>query len=139
MFVEGEITTPWEGVSPEPDALARRYSLRNQLRFGASPELIVLSAELAQQRWMSDEIFAELSFELEEDAELEPLDLGERLLNCGYLRVDRVEEPGTFTVRGGVVECFIPVVLYRFASIFLAMNWSRFSNFRSIRWHPAGV
>ena len=108
MFVEGEITTPWEGVSPEPDALARRYSLRNQLRFGASPELIVLSAELAQQRWMSDEIFAELSFELEEDAELEPLDLGERLLNCGYLRVDRVEEPGTFTVRGGVVECFIP-------------------------------
>ena len=28
IFVEGEITTPWEGVSPEPDALARRYSLK---------------------------------------------------------------------------------------------------------------
>ena len=108
LFLEGEVNTPWEGVGPEPDVVAARYSLRNQLRVGATPEFIVMTSELAQQRWMSDEAFSELCSEFSVDDEIEPLALGQRLLDCGFLRVDRVEEPGTFTVRGGVVECFVP-------------------------------
>ena len=108
LYLEGETMTPWEGIGPEPEVVAARYALRNQLRLGNRPELIVISAELAQQKWMSDEAFEALCFELMVGQEIDPLVFGEKLLGCGFLRVDRVEEPGTFTLRGGVVECFIP-------------------------------
>ena len=108
VFLEGEVTTPWEGVGPEPEVVSARYALRNRLRRGAGPEFVIMTSELAQQRWMSDASFSTLCFELCVDDEIEPLLLGQRLLDCGFLRVDRVEEPGTFTIRGGIVECFVP-------------------------------
>ena len=111
VFVEGETNSPWEGVGPEPEVVAARCALRHAIRQGKSPDVIIASAELAQQRWMSDEVFESLCFTLALDDELEPVSLGERLLACGYLRVDRVEEPGTFTVRGGIVECFVPTMI----------------------------
>ena len=31
------------------------------------------------------------------------------LMVCGYQRVDTVEDPGTFAVRGGIIDCFVPL------------------------------
>ena len=75
-LLEGEVTTPWEGVGPEPEVVAARYALRNQPKRSASPDFIIMTSELAQQRWMSDASFSKLCFELCVDDEIEPSHLG---------------------------------------------------------------
>ena len=37
------------------------------------------------------------------------MDFTEKLIQCGYERVDRVETKGQFSIRGGIIDLFPPI------------------------------
>src|SRR6185503_2933050 len=50
--------------------------------------------------------FKNTGFTLRSGDEISPTDLGDRLADAGYTRQDPTDEPGEFSIRGGVVDFF---------------------------------
>jgi transcription-repair coupling factor (superfamily II helicase) len=96
---------PYEGLSPDPRISAHRLEALRLLAHGSGPRVVVASIRGLIQKPAPG------------SAELEPLhilvgetidrdDLVRRLAELGYLREDIAYEPGTFAVRGGIVDVF---------------------------------
>jgi len=96
---------PYEGLSPDPRISAQRLEGLRLLAHGAGARVIVASARGLIQKPAPG------------SADLEPLrvtvgevfdrdDLARHLVELGYLREDIAHDPGTFAVRGGIVDVF---------------------------------
>ncbi len=104
----GEPHTPFEDVSPDPAATFIRMGLRQRLIEGARPAVIVTSAAAVQSRWMPTSAFKAASQTLKPDEIVDREELARTLVGCGYQRVNMVEDEGTFSVRGGIVDVYAP-------------------------------
>ena len=100
--VDGHL--PFEGISPDPMGIAERLAFREQWSRGTVPHWLVIPVTAILGRWMAQESFMAAITALEVGGEIERDVLGEILLKHGYQRVDMVEDPGTYTVRGSVVD-----------------------------------
>jgi transcription-repair coupling factor (superfamily II helicase) len=96
---------PYEGLSPDPRTSAHRLEALRLLAHGSGPRVVVASARGFIHKPAPGA------------ADLEPLhiragesidrdELAMHLVELGYLREDVASEPGTFAVRGGVVDIF---------------------------------
>ena len=96
---------PYEGLSPDPRISAHRLEALRLLSHGSGPRVVVASARAFVQKPAPGA------------ADLEPLhiaatgtidrdDLVRRLVELGYERTDVAFEPGTFAVRGGIIDIF---------------------------------
>jgi transcription-repair coupling factor (superfamily II helicase) len=96
---------PYEGLSPDPRISAHRLEALRLITHGAGARVVVASARAFAQKPAPG------------SADLEPLyidargtidrdELARRLVELGYERTDIAAEPGTFAVRGGVVDIF---------------------------------
>jgi transcription-repair coupling factor (superfamily II helicase) len=96
---------PYEGLSPDPHISALRLEALRLLAHGAGARVVVASVRGFVQKPAPGA------------ADLEPLhvtvgevfdrdDLARRLVELGYLREDIAHDPGTFAVRGGIVDVF---------------------------------
>jgi transcription-repair coupling factor (superfamily II helicase) len=105
-------TTPWADVSPDRRAIVSRMATLFRLSQGMAAEVLVASAPALARRVIPRTAYADLvdvvqkGEELDRDATLRVLQRG------GYIRAPVVEDAGTFAVRGGVIDVFVP--LYRF-------------------------
>jgi transcription-repair coupling factor (superfamily II helicase) len=70
--------------------------------------IVVATLEAACFRGLSRELYRELCVRLELNAELDPAELAQRLVDMGYTSVDLVEAAGQFSKRGGIVDLFSP-------------------------------
>ena len=96
---------PYEGLSPDPRTSAHRLEALRLLAHGAGPRVVVASLRGFIQKPAPG------------SADLEPLrvtvgevfdrdELARGLVELGYVREDIAHDPGTFAVRGGIVDVF---------------------------------
>ena len=96
---------PYEGISPAPEAAARRAAAIRDLRAARGP-FVLVAPVLAAMQGLIPTLGTMPALELVAGRDLAPDDLAERLVDLGYLRTDLVEHRGEFAVRGGVLDVF---------------------------------
>lgn len=91
------------------DLFARRLALIRRIHEGTDlPQAIVAPVQSLMQGVPRPERLAELTLSLRNGAEIGPDALINWLGNTGYQRLDSIEEPGDFAVRGGIIDIFPP-------------------------------
>ena len=100
-------TLPWESRSPHADILERRAATLYRLAAG-EVSLVIAPAAAALWRYRDSTEYADLTRELEKDADVPLQDFLAHLGATGYARTEMVELPGQFAVRGGIVDIFSP-------------------------------
>jgi transcription-repair coupling factor (superfamily II helicase) len=96
---------PYEGLSPDPRTSAHRLEALRLLTHGAGPRVVVASTRGFIQKPAPgaselEPVAVRRGEAVDRDA------LARRLVELGYSREDVAAEPGTFAVRGGIVDIF---------------------------------
>ena len=104
-------TSPWADVSPERSAVLRRMSVLFRLSQGGEHAGLVLVASLRSiaRRVVPFLSLAGLVRTLHVNTEINRDDLVDFLRQSGYTRAPVCEDAGTFAVRGGVLDLFVPL------------------------------
>ena len=84
---------------------ARRMNIFNRLARGEKV-IVVATAEAAMQKTLSRQEFENSRIIIAPGKILSREDLLDKLVNCGYERVDQVDSIGHFSVRGGIIDLF---------------------------------
>ncbi len=98
---------PWQGLSPHADLLEQRAATLYRLASG-QVSIVVAALGAALWRYGDSEDYASRVRVLERDAEVSLEDLVQFLSAVGYERVEMVELPGQYAIRGGIVDIFSP-------------------------------
>ena len=96
---------PYRGMTPH----FRVAAARARALFGAArgdARLIIASAAALLPRVSPPERLLAASLEIRPGTEIEPQDLADLLVDAGFTREDPVDEHGSFTIRGGIVDLF---------------------------------
>ena len=96
---------PYRGLSPHFDIASARARTLHALSTGTA-RLVIASAAALLPRLSSPARFKATGFTVRSGDEISPIDLGDRLAAAGYRRQDPTDEPGEFSVRGGVVDFY---------------------------------
>ena len=96
---------PYRGLSPHFDIVSARARALHAMSVG-SARLLVASASSLLPRLTPPTRVKATGFMLRSGDEVSPVDLGDRLADAGYTRQDPTDEPGEFSVRGGVVDFY---------------------------------
>lgn len=94
---------PFSGVSPHPVQVRERWSVLDALRRGTCAR-VVLSVAALQTRILQPDALATATRVLRPGHRIPRSDLLPSLADLGYLTVPAVEDPGTYAVRGGLVD-----------------------------------
>jgi transcription-repair coupling factor (superfamily II helicase) len=105
-------TSPYAELSPDRRAVMRRLATLFRLSQGFAGQVLVASAPALLRRVIPRVELGKLTDILLPEAEIRRDALLETLARAGYGRTPVVEDPGTFAVRGGVIDLFVP--LYRY-------------------------
>ncbi len=99
--------TPFDGLSPHPDICESR-GITLWRAAVAEVSIVVAPAAAALQRTAPAKLYRELTWHIEAGDEvfLEDLEVG--LGALGYSRREPVEMVGQFSVRGGILDVFVP-------------------------------
>jgi len=103
---------PYFQLSPHPDLLIQRVSVLAELLQTRSPKILITTLPAILRKLPPKSIFNDYSDYLVAKEEMERDQFLLKLQDAGYLSVPLVEEPGTFAVRGGVVDVFAPHTLH---------------------------
>jgi transcription-repair coupling factor (superfamily II helicase) len=71
-------------------------------------KIIVASIESLAQKYIPFELYKDFTFRFKVGDTINLEQLNERLVQCGYERVDIVEAKGQFSIRGGIMDIFPP-------------------------------
>ena len=104
FFPEWE-TLPYEPTAPPPELIARRARTLYRLAEGART-ILVTSIPALLQRLMPTSVFIDACAELRAGKSIEREAFIARLLRLGYRRGSVVENPGEFSVRGGILDVY---------------------------------
>ena len=96
---------PYRGMNPHFRVAAARARALHAAARGTA-RLIVASAAGLLPRVSPPERLLRASLAITSGTEIEPLDLADLLVDAGFTRGDPVEEHGSFTIRGGIVDVF---------------------------------
>ncbi|HJV33963.1 transcription-repair coupling factor [Geomonas sp.] len=98
---------PFEAASPHPDVVGERLNALVRLLDGRGRALVLPLAS-ALQRVIPRRTLGEVCQYLVAGEELERETLVEKLVKLGYAHVPIVEDRGSFSVRGGILDIFPP-------------------------------
>lgn len=71
-------------------------------------KIIVASIESLAQKYIPFELYKKYTFKFKVGDTINLEDLNEKLIQCGYERMDVVEAKGQFSLRGGIMDIFPP-------------------------------
>ena len=108
QVLQGEAHTPFEVTGGNAREALARLALRRRLLAGDPPHTLVASAAAVQGTWLPAADFAAAQRTLQTGEEVDREALVHGLLQCGYQRVNQVEDEGTFAVRGGTIDVYVP-------------------------------
>jgi transcription-repair coupling factor (superfamily II helicase) len=102
-------TSPYADAAADPRSVALRLAALYRLvdPQAEPPQLVVVSVRSLLRRVIPPAEFLELCTRWREGDELPREDAVAALQRAGYTRVDVVEDPGTYAVRGGVIDLFV--------------------------------
>ncbi|MGK5083600.1 transcription-repair coupling factor [Bdellovibrionota bacterium FG-1] len=102
--------SPYSPIAPSLRTRLARIAVLQSLRSedpAERPRVVVTTIAALGQASLSPEFFARYCITLQKDQSIESREaVISRLIEAGYLRVDTVEDPGTFAVRGDIVDVF---------------------------------
>jgi transcription-repair coupling factor (superfamily II helicase) len=101
--------SPHAEMQPDRRTVMRRLALLYRLGHGHAPAVVVAPAAAVFRRVIPPREFADLCRVVEAHSSLEREVLVNDLCRAGYGRAPVVEDPGTFAVRGAVIDVFPPV------------------------------
>jgi len=106
----GEIdTSPYADVAADPRFVAARMAALHRLQdHDAPPRLVVASLRSLTRTVLSKATFEARTRTLAQGQSVDRDEILALLVDAGYERVEVVEDPGTFAVRGYVVDVFVP-------------------------------
>ncbi|HUJ77238.1 MAG TPA: DEAD/DEAH box helicase, partial [bacterium] len=107
-------TIPYDGFSPQKDTVSQRFQALAALQDAADahgdvqpvPPVLVTTPQALMQGMLDPAVFRSLRFTLRQGGRYARPVLLERLQQAGFHRVDLVEAPGEFSVRGEIVDLF---------------------------------
>lgn len=99
---------PFAHLSPPPDVQAAQLAALFALARTPTP-LVVTSAEALMMRTIPRRVFEDSVIRIAPAERFDLEALVEALAGAGYQRVPQTEEPGDFSVRGGIVNVFSPL------------------------------
>jgi transcription-repair coupling factor (superfamily II helicase) len=105
-------TSPYVDLSPDRRAIMARQAALFRLAHAMAGDVLVASAPALARRVLPRDGFMSLCDILQVGEQIQRDRTLARLASAGYLSVPLVEDPGTFAVRGGVLDIFSPI--YRF-------------------------
>lgn len=100
---------PYDDLSPERTLVQSRLGAQFHLSMGADVDAVVLSAASLLRRVLPPRVLDAKSSLLQVDRDAPIDDLARTLTQAGYENVPLVEDPGTFAVRGGILDVFSPL------------------------------
>ena len=98
-------TLPYDQISPHPDLISERLLTLYQMtkkEFDINLIPITTALHLAPPR----NYIEKYSFQYKKDENVDIESFKERLINNGYLNVDKVIQPGEYATRGGLIDLF---------------------------------
>jgi transcription-repair coupling factor (superfamily II helicase) len=104
--------SPWTDLSPDRRAGMDRLAILFRLSQGLGGDVLVASAESLSRRVIPRAVFGDLVDIVQARQPIDREATSAMLVAGGYTRTPVVEDPGTFAVRGGVLDVFVPI--YRF-------------------------
>jgi transcription-repair coupling factor (superfamily II helicase) len=96
---------PYRGLAPHFDVASTRAATLFAMASGTA-RLVVASASALLPRLSPPRRLEATGLVLRPGLDVSPQDLGDRFVEAGYTRQDPTDEPGEFSVRGGVVDFF---------------------------------
>lgn len=101
-----ERTSIYDQTAADPEVMWRRLSaMASEMNSGG---LIIAPVSVLLERFFSPERWLASCFEITIGSDVRREDLIRRLVQAGYVRTGVVEERGTFTVRGSLLDVFPP-------------------------------
>jgi transcription-repair coupling factor (superfamily II helicase) len=101
--------SPHAEMQPDRRTIMRRLALLYRLGHDDAPAVVVASAAAVFRRVIAPKDFADLCRVVESHSSLDRDALVKDLCRAGYGRAPVVEDPGTFAVRGAVIDVFPPI------------------------------
>ena len=100
---------PLKSLSYQSDTVAERMRILNLLAAGDAPDILVVTPETLIQRLIPKSELLDFTdiVMVNEDVDLDAL--VSKFIAGGYTRTAIVEEPGDFSVRGGIIDFFSPM------------------------------
>ena len=71
-------------------------------------DVVISTPDAALGYTVPPRVLKESTISIQEENEIDPRDLAKKLTAAGYVRVDMVDSPGQFAVRGGIIDIFPP-------------------------------
>ncbi len=99
---------PFDTLSPHPDVVVERIEVLYRL-LQSKNLCIITTIEALSQRVLPQEVLIEQTLFLKKGREFQREFLFQKLLENGYSKVTSVEDRGTFSIRGGIVDIFPPL------------------------------
>ncbi|HKZ16454.1 MAG TPA: DEAD/DEAH box helicase, partial [Geobacteraceae bacterium] len=100
-------SAPFEQAPPHPDITGERLNTLFNL-MGGKTSIVVTTIVAACQKLMPRRVLGDVSQYLVAGEEIDREGLLRKLVNLGYSNVPLVEDRGTFSVRGGIVDIYPP-------------------------------
>jgi transcription-repair coupling factor (superfamily II helicase) len=104
-------SSPYAEVQPDRRCTMQRLALLYRLAHHIAPPVVIASAAGLFRRVIPPAAFSQLCGAVEVGTVLDRDTLSRDLLRVGFSRTQIVDDPGTFAVRGSVIDVFSP--LYR--------------------------
>ena len=98
-------TMLYEEISPDASLLRDRLSVLERLAAG-EPVVILATPAAAFHLTLPSEVFKHSIMTLARGEEVSPPEVCRRLVSLGYERDELVEQPGRFSLRGGILDIF---------------------------------
>jgi len=100
---------PFKFLSYHNETAARRIRTLYQLIEGDEPAIVVTTVEALLQKIIPRKEISNFAELIMVDEEIERDDLIEKMIFGGYAQTAIVEEPGDFSIRGGIMDVFSPM------------------------------
>src|SRR6056297_1940701 len=105
IFPEIE-TLPHEKINPDYNILKERISVLNEMQFANHENVVITSGTSILRKLMPKKYFRKKSIDINIDSEINLNEISTRLVQLGYEREKMVEEPGQFSIRGGILDIY---------------------------------
>jgi len=100
---------PYDELSPEPTAVSERLGTLFHLSQGTRFPALVLSLRALLRKVLPPSVMRELSDLVKVGQDFDRDSMARKLASMGYQSSPLVEDPGTFSVRGGILDVFSPL------------------------------
>ncbi len=109
LRLPGDDQLPYDALSPDRRTMLERLAALHQLAHGGAASALVISARALARRQIPPEAVRGASERVAAGQEFDRDRLAARLVAMGYQSAPVVEDPGTFAVRGGILDVYSPL------------------------------